>query len=98
VKYGFHPAAEEEHLEQVAWFEQQQVGLGRRFLNEVESAIDRACASPEQYRVTHSPDVRRILVRGFPFEILFREVDGVIQILAIAHYRRRPGYWLPRLR
>ncbi len=97
MKHGFHPAAEAEHLEQIAWFEQQQLGLGRRFLTEVESAIARACASPMQHRVERAPDVRRVVVHGFPFAILFREVGGVIQILAISHYRRRPGYWLPRV-
>ncbi len=97
MTFSFHPAAEAEHLEQVAWFEEQQIGLGRRYLTEVESAIARACAAPRQYRVEHAPDVRRITVRGFPFEILFRAVDGAVQILAVAHYRRRAGYWLTRL-
>ncbi|MDP2324830.1 MAG: type II toxin-antitoxin system RelE/ParE family toxin [Gammaproteobacteria bacterium] len=97
MKYGFHPAAEVEYLEQIAWFEQQQAGLGRRFVTAVESAITRACRSPTQYRVEHAPDMRRTVVRGFPFAILFRELDGTIEILAISHYRRRPRYWLPRL-
>ncbi len=97
MNFSFHPAAEAEYLEQIAWFEEQQIGLGRRYLVEIESAIGRACTSPRQYRVEHPPDVRRITVRGFPFELLFRAVDGATQILAVAHFRRRPGYWLPRL-
>lgn len=97
MNFGFHPAAEAEHLEQVAWFEQQQAGLGRRYLTEVESAIARACAAPRRHRVQFPPDVRRVMVHGFPLEIMFRDVGGTIQVLAVSHYRRRPRYWLPRL-
>ena len=97
MKHRFHPAAKAEHLEQIAYFEEQQTGLGRRYLTEVESAIARACAAPRQHRLENAPDLRRIIVHGFPFAILFREVDGIVQILAIAHYRRRPRYWLARL-
>lgn len=97
MKHRFHPAAESEHLEQVAWFEQQQVGLGRRYLEAVETAIARACTAPQRHRVALSPDLRRIVVSGFPFAILFRELDGVVQIVAVPHYRRRPSYWLGRL-
>jgi plasmid stabilization system protein ParE len=97
VTFGFHPAAEAEHLEHVAWFEDQQAGLGQRFLAAVESTIDRACAAPRRYRVVQPPDVRRVAVPGFPYELLFRAVSDNVQILAVAHFRRRPGYWLPRL-
>ena len=97
MKHRFHPAAEAEHLEQVAWLEQQQAGLGRRYLESVEAAIARACAAPQKHRVALIPDVRRVTVNGFPFAVLFRESDGVVQIVAIPHYRRRPGYWLGRL-
>jgi plasmid stabilization system protein ParE len=97
VKHRFHPAAKAEHLEQIAYFEEQQAGLGRRYLTEVESAIARACAAPRQHRVEQAPDLRRIAVHGFPFTILFREEGGLVQVLAIAHFRRRPRYWLTRL-
>lgn len=98
MKYGFHPAAEVEHLEQVTYLEQQQPGLGRRYLAEVEAAIARACTGSVKYPIAQAPDLRRIFVHGFPFTILFREVDGMIRILAVAHYRRRPRYWVGRVR
>jgi len=41
--------------------------------------------------------VRRIFLKRFPFNVIFRDVEGVVQILAIAHKRRRPDYWLSRL-
>ncbi|WKZ12914.1 MAG: type II toxin-antitoxin system RelE/ParE family toxin [Gammaproteobacteria bacterium] len=97
MKFGFHPAAEAEHLEQVAYYEAQEAGLGNRYLSQVESAIDRVCETPSMCRVERAPDIRRALVTEFPFHIIFRERGGVIQILAVGHFRRRPHYWLSRL-
>jgi toxin ParE1/3/4 len=42
-------------------------------------------------------DVRRRLLQGFPFSVVYLEEPAVIFIVAIAHTSRRPGYWLPRL-
>lgn len=97
MKFGFHPAAEVEHLDQVVFYEAQQVGLGQRYLAQVESAIERICEFPNLYRIDRLPDIRRASVMEFPFHLVFRDRHDVIQILAVAHYRRRPRYWLSRL-
>lgn len=97
MKVGFHPAAEAEHLEQVAYYEAQQAGLGRRYLDQVEFAINRVCDNPGMCRMVRAPDIRRAAVLEFPFHLVFREHGGVIQILAVGHHRRRPQYWLSRL-
>jgi len=39
---------------------------------------------------------RRYVMRRFPFVLIYRDLEGTIQILAIAHGRRRPGYWYAR--
>jgi len=41
--------------------------------------------------------MRKASVPGFPHGIFFRHTDSGIQILAIAHHGKRPGYWLSRL-
>ena len=97
MKFGFHPAAEAEHLEQVAYYEAQRAGLGRRYLEQVEFAIDRVCENPGMYRVERAPAIRRTAVAGFPFHLIFRQHGGLIQVLAVGHHRRRPRYWLSRL-
>ena len=97
MNHGFHPAAESEHLEQVAYYEAQKPGLGQRYLSQVEATIARVCESPQLYRIDRGPDIRRAPVFEFPFQIIFREKKGVIQVLAVRHNRRRPHYWLSRL-
>jgi toxin ParE1/3/4 len=97
VSYQFHPAAEAEHLEAVAYYESKQPGLGASYLTEFETAMEQVCAAPYRYPIERQPDIRRIRLKQFPYMILYREVNGMVQVLAVAHYRRRPEYWLGRL-
>jgi toxin ParE1/3/4 len=95
--YGFHPAAEAEHLEQIAFYESRQRGLGARYRDHFLRTIQKVCEASTQYPIEHPPDIRRVRLQPFPMTILFRERHATIQVLALAHYRRRPGYWLDRI-
>jgi toxin ParE1/3/4 len=97
MNYYFHPAAEAEHLESVAYFESKGPGLGASYLEEFEGIIGTICNAPHRYPIEMQPDVRRIRMKKFPFTILFRESLDDVQVLAVAHNRRRPQYWLGRL-
>ena len=97
MSYQFHPEAETEHLETIAYYEAQQPGLGASYLAEFESALERVCEAPRRYPIERRPDIRRIRLPRFPFTVLFREAGGTVQVLAVAHHRRRPSYWLSRL-
>jgi toxin ParE1/3/4 len=46
-----------------------------------------------------APEVgaRRVLVRGFPFGLVYVELEEEIRVIAVAHSRRRPGYWRDRV-
>ena len=95
--YQFHPEAETEHLDTVAYYESQQRGLGSLYLSEFEDVMEQVCRFPMRYPVERKPDVRRVRLKRFPFTVLFRESDGDIQVLAVAHHHRRPAYWLRRI-
>ena len=96
MTYRFHPAAEAEHLETIAQYETRMAGLGSRYLAEFERTVERVCGDPERYPIDREPDIRRAYLRRFPFTILFREMEGHVEILAVAHHRRRPSYWIVR--
>ena len=96
MSYQFHPDSEAEHLETVAYYETRQPGLGASYLADFESVLERACEAPNRYSIERKPDIRRIGLRRFPFTVLFREFEGTVQVLAVAHHRRRPSYWLSR--
>jgi toxin ParE1/3/4 len=95
--YEFHPAAEAEFLESVGFYESRVQGLGTAFIDEFEVAVDLVCESPKQWQVERQPNIRRAPLHRFPFSIVYREKLSKVQILAVAHDRRRPQYWLGRL-
>lgn len=97
MSYVFHPAAEAEHLESVAYFESKRPGLGASYLAEFEGTMAQACEAPHRYPLEKDSDIRRIRMNQFPYTVHFRETAGSVQVLAVAHHRRRPGYWLGRL-
>lgn len=97
MNYAFHPHAEAEFLESVGFYESKVEGLGLSFINEFEVVISLVCESPKQRKIEQKPDIRRAPLSRFPFSIIYREKNSNIQVLAVAHDRRRPLYWLPRL-
>ena len=97
MKYWLHPAAAEEHKKQVAHYEEIQAGLGRRYHAQFLEVLTMVCASPAQSRVILEPNIRRAMFKIFHFDVIYREVDGSVQVLAVSHHRRQPGYWVSRL-
>ena len=97
MNYVFHPNAETEFLESVGFYESKVKGLGSTFIDEFEVIVNLICESPKQRKVEREPDIRRAPLHRFPFTIIYREKHSVIQVLAVAHDRRRPQYWVRRL-
>lgn len=93
----FHPAAEVEHLDHVAYYESRQKGLGSGYLSEFEQMLAAIGEAPHRFPLIGAGQVRRAHLRRFPITVLFRESGGDLQILAVAHKRRRPTYWVARL-
>lgn len=68
-----------------------------RFEEAVSEVVRRAVANPEQ-GATRARDTRRMLVKKFPFCVIYRVTGDVVLIVAVADSRRRPDYWVRRLR
>lgn len=96
MNWRLHPDAALEHEEQVTYYEERRVGLGARYHSATMLAITSACQTPLRFRVVRPPDIRKVSLRGFPYSVVYREVDSVVQVLAVAHHRREPGYWARR--
>ena len=96
MKYSFHPEAEFEFVQAIEYYEEREEGLGQDFAVEVYSAIERAVSYPKAWPILKE-DVRRSLVRRFPYGILYAEQDKEIHIVAVMHLRRNPDYWENRI-
>lgn len=93
-------AASLEMTEAAAWYDERVSGLGERFLGEAEGAfarIDEIPLTGPPWSHRHLPDgVRRMFVRSFPYSAVYI-LEPRLVIVAVAHLRRRPGYWVKRL-
>ena len=97
MSYVLHPEAAREHEQQVAYYQERQRGLGQRYHLAFRRAVAAACATPTRFRIVREPQIRKVGLKGFPFDVVYREAGGDVQVLAVAHHRRRPEYWIGRL-
>ena len=90
-------AAREEFAAAVRWYEEQRTGLGAEFFDAVVETTDRIDAQPEiSTPASADQQTRRVLVQRFPYQVINRLLPNEIVIIAIAHLKRRPGYWKAR--
>jgi plasmid stabilization system protein ParE len=92
----YHRLAARELREARAWYEARRIGTGDEFRTEVAEAIQRIVDAPERsapYRVHY----RSVRLQRFPYRVYYAILGPAhILIMAVAHDRRRPGYWLRR--
>ncbi len=76
-------------------------GIGDRLADMVDEAVGEIARAPESFpRDRHDPIVRRARVAKYPYTLIFMVVEGegVVVLIALAHGKRKPGYWKKRLR
>ena len=96
MKADFHPTASEEIIETTAYYEGEVPGLGDRFIAEVEKIIEVLCDQPNIGQSV-GEELRRILLARFPYSLIYSIESERIWVIAVAHHRRRPGYWQERI-
>lgn len=96
ITVEFLPAAREELLAVAERYDAETPGLGEAFLTEVERAVERITAFPAHGSL-YLADTRRVLLRRFPFSVVYVADANVALVIAVAHHSRRPGYWRKRL-
>ncbi len=93
----FDPDARSEFLYAVRYYEECREGLGRRFRTEIETAVRNILETPFLYRLLKAP-FRRYLLPKYPYSIIYSIEPDHIHIIAVAHNKRKPGYWLNRFK
>ena len=83
-----------ELAEAVRWYEQKRTGLGAEFFDAVNQAIELVRSQPEIAPVAGR--TRSWLLLRFPYRLIYRVRDDFVDIVAIAHTSRKPGYWKDR--
>jgi len=91
----FLEEAVEELLEAALWYESREVGLGVRFRDEIARVVNRIAEDPLLWR-ERSSGYRRVNCPVFPYYLPYFIREEKIIIAAVAHDRRKPGYWKKR--
>ena len=97
VRLEFHPEAAAEFDAALRYYGERRGGLAAAFLAAVRATTDLVAARPAAGRA-FSVGARRLLVLGFPYAVIYAVEPDVVFVLAVAHTRRRPGYWRGRAR
>jgi plasmid stabilization system protein ParE len=95
-QFSVHPAAVAEAKDAALWYRQHNSQAAERFLLEYEEALDKIHDAPDRWP-PYSHATRRVKTPSFPFLIVYKATESRIQVLAVAHGSRRPGYWKDRL-
>jgi toxin ParE1/3/4 len=94
--------AEVEFEEAAERYDAEDPAVANRFVDAVLAVIGSVHRSPGEWPLAPTvPDrfgVRRRLVPGFPYSVVYKELETAIWIVAVAHGKRRPAYWGTRMR
>ena len=91
----FHPEAETELLEAQRWYRDRSDVASQAFVLELDHAFATIAESPERFPKVKG-ELRRYVLKRYPYSIIYRIEKGRTYVTAVAHQRRRPGYWEKR--
>lgn len=86
----FLPEARAEAVDSFRWYEERRAGLGAVFRNELDAAIIRIAEAPQTFAVYYK-DLRRVLVRRFPYAVYYRTYPDLVVIVGVFHGKRDPN-------
>jgi toxin ParE1/3/4 len=100
VNLEVHPEARGELRAAALWYETQRAGLGDEFVDEVTAVIAALSDAPNVWsrwpNVPQHLNIHRAQVERFPYAVAYQVADENLYVLAVAHQKRRPLYWLAR--
>src|SRR2546430_17605888 len=89
------PRAERGFPEAGRWYTARNPAIAAAFRVSVERTLGAVERSPEQLPIALR-DIRKALVRRFPYVVYYVVLSDVISVIAIVHGRRDPGVWQAR--
>lgn len=96
MRVTFRPEAERELLLAKSWYESKAPGLGFEFARAADAAFCTALRNPRAYPRVEG-ECRRILLRKFPYALIYMPTDDFLLVVACFHQQREPGMWVERL-
>lgn len=79
------------------YYEYQQSNLGIKFVSFVKKSVSLIKKYPFAWNPL-SNEIRRCLVKGFPYGLIYQIRENEILIIAVANLHRKPNYWIDRIK
>lgn len=96
MRIVFRPEARAEALEARAWYELRSPGLDLEFARALEAALQSALRDPAVFAKVEG-ECRRVILRKFPYSLVYRAEQDVFPVVAVFHHRRNPRAWRARV-
>jgi plasmid stabilization system protein ParE len=93
MRLVFRPEAQNEILLAQNWYEERAAGLGLEFARAVDVAVERVLRTPGAY-ASLDAKYRHLMLRKFPYSIVYHVTDTEIIVVSCFHHRRRPASWM----
>jgi plasmid stabilization system protein ParE len=90
-----HPAAIAEAEDAASWYAERDPRVAARFAEELDAALERIAEAPHRWPL-YIHGTRRVRLTRFPYLVPYREETSRILVVAVAHAKRKPGYWSKR--
>jgi len=90
------PEADAELAEARQWYSNQRADLDLEFMESLDDALSRIVRDPQLYPIVYR-NLRRAVLRRFPFAVFYEVTDDEVQVVAIFHSRRDPERWKSRV-
>jgi plasmid stabilization system protein ParE len=91
----FHTDALAELKSAISWYLERNEIAAYKFVDEIDNGIESIRSAPKRWPILEL-NARKFLLKRFPFAIIYRERPTEIQVIAVGHGHRRPGYWRAR--
>lgn len=96
ARIEYVPEASREVEDAIEWYLERSLSSTEAFLLELDRALVAIAEAPGVWPIFEA-GTRRYVLRGFPYSLVYREKEGRIEVIAVAHHKRRPRYWRSRL-
>ena len=101
MRVDLHPEARAEFRSATLWYEERRDGLGAEFIAAIDAAFQRISKAPKSFPRWPGTEkaltiIRKTSVERLPYVVAFEQHERHLFVLAVAHQKRRPLYWLSR--
>ena len=95
-RFRFHPEARQDFRDAIGWYRSRSHTVATEFRVTVSEVIRQLAQAPQRWpKYLHG--TRWFVLHRFPFSIIYIDDPDVLSIVAVAHNKRKPGYWKHRL-